>query len=334
MEKTELKSILKEYEEKRFKKELDLQRKKQDIYTKCPRLQEIESTLNTLAISTIKSIATSDKNTHAEKVQILSQKIELLKQEKKELLTSLNLSEEDFKIHFDCPICKDTGYTVESNGTVMCSCLVQKLLNTQYNKSNIANIQKENFDNFNFNYYSDESNPDKYSAPISPRENIKIIKDICEKFIKNFDDPNEKNLLFIGNTGLGKTFLSNCIAKEIISKNKTVLYQTAPVMFDSILDDKFGKTKNNIMNSILDANLLIIDDLGTEYRNDLKFADLYEIINTRLLNQENKITKTIISTNLNLTTLFKTYDERIISRLVEKYNICRFFGEDIRFKKK
>lgn len=334
MEKTELKSILKEYEEKRFKKELDLQRKKQNIYTKCPRLQEIESTLNTLAISTIKSIATSDKNTHAEKVQTLSQKIELLKQEKKELLASLNLSEEDFKIHFDCPICKDTGYTVESNGTVMCSCLVQKLLNTQYNKSNITNIQKENFDSFNFNYYSDESNPDKYSAHISPRENIKIIKDICEKFIKNFDDPNEKNLLFIGNTGLGKTFLSNCIAKEIISKNKTVLYQTAPVMFDSILDDKFGKTKNNIMNSILDANLLIIDDLGTEYRNDLKFADLYEIINTRLLNQENKITKTIISTNLNLTTLFKTYDERIISRLVEKYNICRFFGEDIRFKKK
>ena len=149
MEKTELKSILKEYEEKRFKKELDLQRKKQNIYTKCPRLQEIESTLNTLAISTIKSIATSDKNTHAEKVQTLSQKIELLKQEKKELLTSLNLSEEDFKIHFDCPICKDTGYTVESNGTVMCSCLVQKLLNTQYNKSNITNIQKENFDNFN-----------------------------------------------------------------------------------------------------------------------------------------------------------------------------------------
>ena len=334
MQNTELKSILKEYEEKRFHRELVLEQKKQEIYAKCPRLQEIEDTLKKLGITTVQSIANSDKTTHLQKIQELNQKIQQLKTEKQQLLASLQLSEKDLLPVFDCPICEDTGYTKESNGTVMCSCLTQKLLNTQYNKSNITNIQKENFENFNLLYYSDKVDTEKYSASISPRDNIQIIKGICEKFIQNFDDPSEKNLLFVGNTKNKKTFLSNCIAGEILAKRKTVLYQTAPVMFDSILDDKFGKTHNNTMEHILNANLLIIDDLGTEYRNDLKFADLYEIINTRLLHQEQKITKTIISTNLNITALFKTYDERIVSRLVEHYNICRFFGEDIRFQKK
>ena len=221
-----------------------------------------------------------------------------------------------------------------NNNNIMCSCLKQKLINLQYNKSNIYNLEKDNFETFNENLLSNTANETKYNSKISPRDNIKNIKKIAIKFIENFDDPIEKNLLFTGNTGLGKTFLSNCIANEMLKKGKTVLYQTAPIMLDEIIDYRFGKKDNFIYENILNADLLIIDDLGTETLNSIKFTELFNVINTRLLNQNNHITKTIISTNLSLNNLFKNYDERIFSRLVGYYNICRFYGEDIRISKK
>ena len=106
-------------------------------------------------------------------------------------------------------------------------------------------------------------------------------------------------------------------------------------MLDSIIDYRFGKPNANldIVNSLLNVNLLIIDDLGTESINSMKFTELFNIINTRLLNQNNKITKTIISTNLNINDMLNYYEERLVSRFVGGYNICRFFGDDIRFKR-
>ena len=217
----------------------------------------------------------------------------------------------------------------------MCRCIKQKLFDIEYNKSNIGNLKKDNFKNFNSNLYSNEINEATYSSNISPKDNILNIRKIALSFIKNFENPEEKNLLFTGNTGLGKTYLSNCIANELLQKGKTVLYQTAPVMLDSIIDYRFNKSNlsENLLSNILDVDLLIIDDLGTECLNSMKFSELFNIINTRLLNQNRHITKTIISTNLNLQDLSHTYDERIFSRFVGYYNICRFFGEDIRFKK-
>ena len=132
----------------------------------------------------------------------------------------------------------------------------------------------------------------------------------------------------------GKTFMSNCIANELLKNGKTVLYQTAPVMLDSIIDYRFGKNNEFNYNDLLNVDLLIIDDLGTENLNNIKLSELFNILNTRLLNQNHHITKTIISTNLSLNNLFKTYDERIFSRLVGYYNICRFFGEDLRYLNK
>ena len=174
----------------------------------------------------------------------------------------------------------------------------------------------------------------KYNAKISPRKNIENIKNIALKFVQEFDNPEEKNLLFTGNTGLGKTFLSNCIAKEILSKGKTVLYQTAPIMLDSIIDYRFGKSDfSDIYNNIINVDLLIIDDLGAETLNSFKVSELFNIINSRLLMQDKHITKTIISTNLNMNNLMDTYSERIFSRLASYYNVCRFFGEDIRLNK-
>ena len=134
----------------------------------------------------------------------------------------------------------------------------------------------------------------------------------------------------------GKSFLSSCIANEVLKQGKTVLYQTAPIMLDTIMDYRFGKNNSseNIYNSLLNVDLLIIDDLGTESMNSMKLSELFNIINSRLLNSNNKVIKTIISTNLNLQDMFSTYDERIVSRIVGNYNICYFYGDDIRFKRK
>ncbi len=197
-----------------------------------------------------------------------------------------------------------------------------------------GNLEKENFDNFDSSLYSDEINEAKYNAKISPRKNIENIKEIAVNFINNFDNTEEKNLLFLGNTGLGKTFLSNCIAKEVLNMGKTVLYQTAPIMLDNILDYRFGKSDyTELYDNIINVDLLIIDDLGAESLNSFKLSELFNIINARLLSQNNHITKTIISTNLNMNNLMDTYGERIFSRLASYYNVCRFFGEDIRINK-
>ena len=136
-------------------------------------------------------------------------------------------------------------------------------------------------------------------------------------------------------SGSGKTFLTNCIANEALKIGKTVLYQTAPVMFDEINNAKFSRenAKFDLYENILNVDLLIIDDLGTEKITDTKITELFTIINTRLLNQNHKITKTIISTNLNIDELFKTYTTRIGSRLAGNYRFIRFLGDDLRFKK-
>ena len=135
----------------------------------------------------------------------------------------------------------------------------------------------------------------------------------------------------------GKTFMSNCIANEILKKGKTVLYQTAPVLLESVIEYKMSKSKNtleNIYDSVLNTDLLIIDDLGTETLNSLKLSELFTIINTRILNLNNKITKTIISTNLNINDIFNHYEERIGSRIAGYYDIYYFFGDDLRFRNK
>lgn len=324
-----LKIVLKEYEQKRLAKELALDKKLRDFYLKNPDVNSINDKINRTSIAISKSILL---NNDSDKLEKLNSELDKLKKQKQELLDKLNITEDFFKPDYSCKLCNDTGYLTHNN-QIMCTCLRQELLNIEYNKSNISSLENENFNHFNLKLFSDEIDANKYNSPISPKENMEKIKEIAENFIKNFDDVNEKNLLFTGNTGLGKTFLTNCIANELLKQGKTVLYQTAPVMLDSIMDYRFGKDPNFNYNDLLNVDLLIIDDLGTESLNNMKFSELFNILNTRLLNQNHHITKTIISTNLSLNNLFKTYDERIFSRLVGYYNICRFFGEDLRFKK-
>ncbi len=327
-----LTNILKDYEKKRMSAEKDLEKRKKILYTENPRLQEIDDELSKLGISTAKNLIMCN---NPQLLDELHSKVETLKAEKSDILRKLNLSSDYLLPNYSCKLCNDTGYINNNYQSTMCNCLKQKLFNIEYNKSNIANLETQNFDNFSLLKYSDIVDKEKYNSDMSPRENIELIHKICLHFIENFDNPDEKNLLFTGTTGLGKTFLSSCIAKEMIQRGKTVLYQTAPIMLDTIIDYKFNK--NNVSDTtyknLLDVDLLIIDDLGTESLNNIKFTELFNIINSRLLNQNNKCLKTIISTNLNLSILNKTYGERISSRLIGNYNICRFFGDDIRFMK-
>ncbi len=325
-----LSSLLKKYEQKRISAEKDLDERKNKLYLENPRLQEIDDELSKIGISTAKALIMSNSNNLLNDLNI---KVNNLKKEKSEILKKLNLPIDYLLPNYSCKLCYDTGYIQNNYKSTMCNCLKQEIYNIEYNKSNIANLETQNFENFSLEKFSDKVDKEKYNSEISPRENTLLIKNICMNFINNFDDPKEKNLLFTGNTGLGKTFLSSCIAKEMIQRDKTVLYQTSPLMLDTIIDYKFNKntSSDETYKNLLDVDLLIIDDLGTESLNNIKFTELFNIINTRLLNQNNKCLKTIISTNLSLPILNKTYGERIISRLIGDYNICRFFGEDLRF---
>lgn len=330
-----LSTLLLEYEQKKRKAELTLEKKKEELYKQLPRLEEIDNELNSYAIKMAKNIL----NGNNVSLKDMNETISMLKKEKEDILSQQKISKDILQPQYECNLCKDTGYIQKENtSSTMCSCLSQKLLNISCNKSNISNLDKENFNTFDANIFSDSINPQKYNANISPRQNILDIKKKCIEFVENFDNPNYKNLLFTGNTGLGKTFMTNCIANELIKNRKNVLYQTAPVLLETVIDNKINKYKNssqdNFYKNVLETDLLIIDDLGTECLNSMKLSELFTILNTRLLNLNNKITKTIISTNLNSDNIFKYYEERIGSRLAGFYDMYYFFGDDLRFKRK
>ena len=204
MSNSTLKILLKEYEQKRLSAFLDLDKRKEELYSSFPRLQEIDNELNNFALNTAKSILSSNNSTNS--LEELKNKINYLKEEKQKILNSLNLSDSFFKPTFDCLKCEDTGFIDLNNHYELCSCIKQKLFDIEYNKSNISDLKNNNFENFNFDLYSNAINEDLYNSNISPRDNIKNIKNIADSFIKNFDDKEEKNLLFTGNTGLRKIF--------------------------------------------------------------------------------------------------------------------------------
>ena len=330
-----LSTLLLEYDQKKRRAELNFEKRKEELYVRLPRLQEIENELNNFAINTAKSILKGSSNS----LETLNKKVTELRAEKEKILKENKIPDNFLEPNFECSLCKDTGYIqVKNSGSNLCCCLRQKLLDISYNKSNISNLGKENFETFNPNIFSDKIEPEKYKINISPRQNMITIKEKCLDFVNNFDNPDTHNLLFTGNTGLGKTFISNCIANELIKKGKNVLYQTAPVLLETVIDNKMNKYKtssqDDFYKNVLEADLLIIDDLGTECLNSMKLSELFTILNTRLLNLNNKVTKTIISTNLNINNIFKSYEERIGSRIAGFYDIYYFFGDDLRFKLK
>lgn len=225
-----------------------------------------------------------------------------------------------------CPDCQDTGMIGEER----CHCFKQAVVDLLYAQSNIANIIKEeNFDTFSFDYYSNTVVDPK--TKLTPRQNIERIYDTCQSFVRNFDKE-FNNLLFYGNSGLGKTFLSHCIAKELLGTAHTVLYLTAYELFEilgkAMYDEDEGLSAS--AEHILDCDLLIIDDLGTELSTAFTMSRLNLCINERFINRR----ATIISTNFGVQELADHYGERNFSRIFSSYTPLRFFGEDIRLKKK
>ena len=196
-----LNSLLKDYEKKKLQAEIDCEKRKEQLYKNVPKLSEIEDELNNFAINMTKNIL-KNGDSSLEKNE-LEKRITNLKMEKAKILSELHLPSDYLKPHYECKICNDTGYITDSNyKTTMCSCLKQKLFDYSFNKSNMSNLDKENFSTFNANVFSDEVDVAKYKYNISPRRNILNIKDKCLEFVENFDNPNYKNLLFTGNVGL------------------------------------------------------------------------------------------------------------------------------------
>jgi len=327
-----LNDLLKQYEQKRITAIEDAEKRKQELYLLNPKLQEIDNKLSKISIDAAKSILENNSN---DILNTLKNDIKNLKNEKENLLKSLKIPKDYLLPQYECSICSDTGYTFQNGKSTMCNCLKQRIYNLEYNQKNINNIDNQNFENFNINLFSDKVDEKKYNTNISPRENMIDIKNAAHNFINHFNNSETKNLIFSGGTGLGKTFLSNCIVNELLKQGKTVMYQTSPVMLENLISDLFAKPENQtgISNNLLAVDLLVIDDLGTETMNSMKFTELYKIINTRLLNHNGKSLKTIISTNLDLKGLFNTYDERLVSRFIGYYDIFRFYGDDIRLKK-
>lgn len=326
--------IKKEYELKRQKAENDAQKRKKDLIELYPEYVKYEEELNTFAIEQAKLMLTKtgiDRQIAEENFEL---KLKELKQNIEKFLLSHGFSKNYLEPKFECIKCNDTGIMQVDGRYKKCSCFVQKLVNITYRQSNMLRLEEENFNTFDTCYFSNTPNKEKYGSDKSPLENILNIKKIAIEFCNNIQNPLQKNLLLIGNTGTGKTFMSNAIAHKAINMGYTVLYQTSPILMDMMLDSKIKGSKDEALKEkyeqIFDVDLLIIDDLGTETLNSMKFTELFNIINTRLL--KNK--KTIISTNLVLPELAEQYDARVMSRLIGNYIICKFFGEDIRLKKK
>ncbi len=318
-----LKNILNDYERKRREARSKKEIRIQEIYNKVPRIEKIDQEITKLGISIARSIINQSDNPEEMLIK-LKNELEKLKQEKAFLLTENNIPIQYLEEQYQCTQCQDTGFL--STGR-KCSCLKQQLINQAYSMSNLSSIlKKENFQSFNINLFSNELFTGQDS---SPRENMLQILNVCEGFVFNFHKNNEENLLFYGPTGLGKTFLTNCIAKALLDKGKIVIYQTAFKIFEILEAIRFHNSQDKDKYYLLfDADLLIIDDLGTEITNTFTNSELFNIINSRLLSNK----KTIISTNLALKDFSIRYDDRIGSRLFSKYTLLKFYGNDLRWQ--
>jgi len=315
--------ILIEYEKKRARAEDEAYRRQCEIYEKIPRIKAIDTELSSMGVEVARAILNKRENID-DIIENLKQRSIDLKMEKGELLAQYNYPFDYTQIKYECPNCKDTGYI----GNEKCSCLRQRIIDRYYNQSNLKNIlPKENFETFVFDYYSTSRYEDE---PLSPRKNMERIFAAAVNFSKDFDNTNE-NLFFYGNSGLGKTFLSHCIAKDLLDRGKLVIYQTAPDLIENLKKASFKNDESSdfIAEDILECDLLIIDDLGTEYfKTDFTQMELYNIINKRLLNNK----KMIISTNLHLQEILNTYAERLTSRIFGSFTMYKFYGDDIRLK--
>lgn len=307
------------YEKIRTDENRKLMKRREEIKNKYPEILELDTTIQKLCLNL--SMAALRGITDQNELNNIKEEITDLRAKKYEMLVSHGYNPDYLNLHYNCPKCKDTGFI----GIEKCSCFKSKLIKLYYKDSDLEEaVKTNNFKNFNINLYPNHKlNDERYT----PRKNIEdILKYITGEYLPNFKNSNT-NLLFYGNSGTGKTFLSWCIAKELLDKGFLVVYKTSDDLLRALKDIKFNND-TDLENLLINCDLLIIDDLGSEQITDFSSTELFTLINKKIL--KNK--KMLISTNLSLPLISKRYSERISSRIIGEFKLFKFFAEDIRIQ--
>lgn len=316
--------LLQQYDETQFHNRHLEEKRYQAVISVIPEIEQIDREITANGIAYAKMALTNSQISAAE----LEAKNQLLIQKKEQLLVANGFAKDYLAPIYTCPDCRDTGF-IEGE---KCHCFKQAIIDFLYEQANLGHILKqENFDQFRFDYYADGP-VDPYLG-MTPLENIQQVVTKCQKFIADFETSYD-NILVYGNTGVGKTFLINCIAKEILDMSYTVVYLTSFQFFDIMEKHTFSRSLEEKTEAahqfehIFDCDLLIIDDLGTETVNSFLASQLYQCINERHLHEKS----TIISTNLSFDDIKNRYSERVFSRIVSNYKAFKIIGTDIRIK--
>ncbi len=323
------KTIMRDYDRRQAEEKHLQDLRIQEVYDKLPEYEMLEQQIVSLCAEEARKRIMNSAPNSSETGRQLHAQIEALQNRQKALLLSGGFPENYLELRYHCPLCRDTGFS----GGDLCACFRQAAVQKIYDQSRISEIlEKENFNTFNMDYYSEEKDA---RFGISPAANMKMIVSRCRDFITNFDRE-FANLFITGNTGVGKSFLTHCIANELLKASRSVLYMTAFDLIEAFEAHTFGNTEDNeahfyedtLFDSIMNCDALIIDDLGTETINNFTVSQLFLCLNHR---QEHH-RSTIISTNLPVEAIQDIYSERISSRIISYYHIFLIFGEDIRIK--
>ena len=312
-------------EEIRLRSVEETARRTKEVYAKLPQIAGLDRKISSL-VGEVIVVASGAQGRNIKDIE--KESIELQAQ-RAELLVEHGWPMDYLDGAWQCPKCQDTGYVQG----YACACLLE-LYEEEKRKdlSALFRLGEEKFENFDLNLYSDAVDPEK---GWSPRQVMELIYESCRDYAFHFDDKSP-NLLFRGNTGLGKTFLSACIARVVAEKEFSVVYETAVAALGAFETQKFSRESGEISKAddqvrrLLQSDLVIIDDLGTEMATEMTKSALYTLINTRL--STNK--KTIVSTNLTAKDMARKYPPQIVSRLEGEYQVFEFAGSDIRLLKK
>lgn len=295
--------------------------RREEIFRAYPRLRQIEIALRQTAA---RAVATAFRKGEdpAAAIEAIKEENLALQREQEWILEAADLDESALEPTVVCTHCGGSGYI----GEVMCECLQE--LCRQEQKKELSSLLggREHFDQFRADYYPAERDP-KYQ--VSPRELMQTVYNRCKQYAREFG-PGSPSLLFSGGPGLGKTFLSACIARTVADNGFSVVYDTAGKLFSDFESVKFGGDKSEPEKKYLSCDLLIIDDLGTEMTTQFTQSVLYQVINTRLMEGR----ATVVSTNLDDTGLRQRYSPAIVSRLLGVYETFLFLGQDIRLLKR
>lgn len=320
------KSALRDYDSIKSASEAVRSDMKKKIYDINPRLSEIDNEINFVGINAAKEIIKNPKD--KDKISFkLKERLYELNTEKNMIYSELGINEEYFDNAYKCKKCKDTGFI---NGKE-CSCFRQYLIKKAYGRSLLNGVSNnETFDRFNLDYYS-KNMRDKNG--LTYYENMRIVYTSCFKFVECFKKE-YSNLLLMGKTGLGKTFLCNSVAKAVLDRGFTVIYLSAGRLFKTLQEEQFNNNDDTEFSSffddVLSVDLLIIDDMGTEFPTVLTGSQLFNILNERIVNKR----PTVISTNMMPEGIKELYSDRVLSRLTDSFEFLKLTGEDIRMKKR